>query len=99
TALVNVAALVRRGNTLLVGQLPADAPRWPSMWQLPNVNLEQQETETSGLTRALRTWCGTTGTLGPRVASLQHSVTRYRITVNVFEVSLDGAPTACGCQA
>lgn len=99
TALVNVAALVRRGNTLLVGQLPADAPRWPSMWQLPNVNLEPNETETSGLTRALRSWCSTTGTVGARVASLQHSVTRYRITVNVFEVSIDGPPTARDCQA
>lgn len=99
TPVVNVAALVRRGDRLLVGQLPADAPRWASMWQLPNVDLETQESEAAGLARALRTWCNTGGApAGPRYY-LQHSVTRYRITVNLLEVSLDAEPSPNYCQA
>jgi adenine-specific DNA glycosylase len=68
------------------------------MWQLPNVNLEQEETEADGLVRALTTWCGLTGVVGSRVETLQHSVTRYRITVNVFEVTLEAEPAATYCQ-
>lgn len=99
TPMVNVAALIRRGDRVLVGQLPSDAPRWPAMWQLPNVNLEPQETEAAGVARALQSWCGTSGVLGSLHLSLQHSVTRYRITVNLFEVTLDAEPRATNCQA
>lgn len=99
TAVVNVAALIMRHGKLLVGQLPEGAPRWPSMWQLPNVNLEPEETETQGLTRVVQTWCGGRGTPGERQHSLTHSVTRYRITVNLFEVRVSGEPKSKYCQA
>lgn len=99
TQVVNVAALVRRGDRVLVGQLPADASRWASMWQFPNVNLDDQEPESEGLQRALRTWCGTSGHVGARLHSLQHSVTRYRITVHLYEVTLHDAPGPGLCQA
>jgi adenine-specific DNA glycosylase len=69
------------------------------MWQLPNVNLEPEESEEAGIARALRAWCGTSGVVGGRVASLQHSVTRYRITVNLFDVTLNTEPAANYCQA
>lgn len=99
TPIVNVAALIRRDDRILVGQLPSNAPRWPSMWQLPNVNLEPQESEAAGIERALRLWCTTTGRVGARVQTLQHSVTRYRITVNLFEIELSAEPTNLYCQA
>jgi A/G-specific adenine glycosylase len=99
TQVVNVAALVRRGNQVLVGQLPANASRWASMWQFPNVNLDPQESESDGLRRALDTWFQTAGTIGARLHSLQHSVTRYRITVHLYEVTLQDEPRPGACQA
>jgi A/G-specific adenine glycosylase len=99
TRVVNVAALVRRGDRILVGQLPHDAPRWASMWQLPNVNLNPNETDTDGLQRALNAWCGTAGQVGMRLQSVQHSVTRYRITVHLYEVTLLRDPGSGSCQA
>lgn len=98
TQVTNVAALVRHGSRVLVGQLPADAPRWSSMWQFPNVNLEQPETESEGLARALRSWCSTTAKVQTLQHTLEHSVTRYRITVHLYEVALNGAPRASYCQ-
>lgn len=99
TALTNVAAMIIRDDKLLVGQLPTDAPRWPSMWQLPNVNLEPQETEVQGLARVVQNWCGGRGQVAERQHSLTHSVTRYRITVNLFEVHFKGEPKSAYCQA
>src|SRR5690606_7191862 len=43
TQLVTVAALVRRGGRVLVGQRLSSAPRWPSMWQFPNVEVNALE--------------------------------------------------------
>jgi adenine-specific DNA glycosylase len=98
TLVTNVAASIVRNGKLLVGQLPTDAPRWPSMWQLPNVNLEPEEAETQGLTRVMQAWCGGPGQVGERQHSLTHSVTRYRITVNLFEVRFSGGPKSKYCQ-
>lgn len=105
TPVVNVAALVRRGTRVLVGQLTSDAPRWASMWQFPNVDLTTSEagtateSETRAVARALEAWCGVHADIGVRLHSLQHSVTRYRITVHLYEATLEEEPTARGCQA
>lgn len=109
TPVINVAALVRRGPRVLVGQLTSDAPRWASMWQFPNVDLGASESGTEAeqraVVRALDVWCGARARVDGRLQTLQHSVTRYRITVHLYEATLDAAsldtvtPAAQACQA
>ena len=99
TKLVNVAALVKRGDRVLIGQRPSSAARWPSMWQFPNVDLNSQETPQAGVVRALNEWFGVRSACGEPLLSLQHSVTRYRITLRLFASSVSGAPKPLACQA
>ncbi len=41
THVTHAAALILRGEQVLVGRLAADAPRWSGMWQFPTVELTQ----------------------------------------------------------
>jgi A/G-specific adenine glycosylase len=113
THLQAVAALVRRRGHVLVAQLPATAPRWPNMWQFPNVELAPGEHIGEAARRALRHWCGIEGLLQPArspeeskatndpvpFAEVKHSVTRYRITLKLMELTTRQNPEPVACQA
>ncbi len=112
TQVVTVAALVRRKDQVLVAQLPASAARWANMWQFPNVDLEPDEPTGDAARRALMTWCGIDGkakslrsltsdsTSEPApYAEVKHSVTRYRITLKLIELTSQQKPEPKACQA
>jgi A/G-specific adenine glycosylase len=82
------AALCRRGDAVLLVQLPADAPRWASMWQFPNVDLAPAESSEVGACRAVEQLTGRKGRTAGFVAKLRHSVTRFRIELELHEVRL-----------
>jgi A/G-specific adenine glycosylase len=94
------AALVRCGDRLLIVQRRADESRWAGMWQFPSVELTEGETGVEAARRAARDTVGLDVRPGARAAVLQHSVTRFRITLEAFECEpLEGTPRAAGCQA
>jgi A/G-specific adenine glycosylase len=85
TSVRAVAALVRRGADLLLARLASDAPRWAGLWVLPTTELAGGETAEQGVLRALGELTGLGGAVGARAATLTHTVTRFRITLDVYE--------------
>src|SRR5690606_9906440 len=107
TPVTTVAALVRRNDRVLVAQVPKDAARSANMWQFPNVDLLPDETVGDAARRALLSWCGIDGqaktvrSLGKSLesepapyAEVKHSVTRYRITLKLIELTTRQEPQA-----
>ncbi|HVU01530.1 MAG TPA: A/G-specific adenine glycosylase [Polyangiaceae bacterium] len=77
------AAVVTRGEKVLVVQLRADAPRWAGMWQFPNADVAKGETPEAAAARSVREMTGLVVPVGERLTTVRHSVTRYRITLDV----------------
>jgi A/G-specific adenine glycosylase len=84
TAVSMVAALVFRRGRVLVAQLAADAPRWAGMWQFPNTECRLGESRHAALERALSDAIGRRLGSARTLASIRHSVTRYRITLDAY---------------
>lgn len=82
-----VAAVVRRGDRVLAVRVKHDAPRWAGMWQFPNADIGTGETVEDAARRAVRETVGLQVTPGGIVHRVRHSVTRYRITLNVVPCS------------
>ncbi|MCC6214336.1 MAG: A/G-specific adenine glycosylase [Polyangiaceae bacterium] len=79
-----VAALARRGSRVLVGRLGADAPRWAGLWTFPTAEVRPNEAPATAVERAALA-CGARVAGVRRVASLEHTVTRHRVTLDAFE--------------
>jgi A/G-specific adenine glycosylase len=97
TAMRMVAAVIEKNGRVLVARLGDDAPRWAGMWQFPNVELTDGESGEAGVTR-LMTAIGLRGGIGERVLTLRHSVTRYRIQLEVYRVSARGTSRSADCS-
>ncbi|HEX2871896.1 MAG TPA: A/G-specific adenine glycosylase [Polyangiaceae bacterium] len=91
TEVRTAAAYVRRGDRVLLHQLPADAPRWAGLWVLPFAELTSDEAPAIGATRALGQ-AGLKGTAGATLRDARHTITRFRIVLSVVECTL--APKA-----
>lgn len=89
TELSTTAAYVRTGDTVLLRQLPPDAPRWAGLWVLPFVEQRQSESPDAAASRALRD-LGLTGSPGKLAHTARHTITRFRITLSVVECTLSG---------
>lgn len=89
TALSTAAALVTRGERVLLRQVPADAARWASLWVLPFVELAAGQTALEGAQRALAE-LGLHGRALELERELVHSITRFRITLSVVRCALAG---------
>lgn len=83
TAVHVTAAVVERGGRRLVKQVPAGAPRWAGLWCLPHAETGASEPPERALGRAL----GTRVTKAEHLRRLQHSITRFRITLDVYRCS------------
>jgi A/G-specific adenine glycosylase len=83
-AVEEVAVIVRKRGRLLIVQRP-DKGRWAGMWEFPHHPL--RETDTVG-TAALRLLAalGLDGVLAAEVATIRHSVTRFRISMTCILV-------------
>ncbi|HET9931399.1 MAG TPA: A/G-specific adenine glycosylase [Polyangiaceae bacterium] len=76
------AAVVHFRGRVLVVKLAADAPRWASMWQFPNVERRARESAEKAAVRAVRELVSLEVAAARTVSSVKHSVTRYRITLD-----------------
>jgi A/G-specific adenine glycosylase len=87
TEIATAAAYVRRGDAVLLRQMPADAPRWAGLWVLPFVELARGEAPTAGALRALAE-LRQNATASATLREARHTITRFRITLSIVECSL-----------
>jgi A/G-specific adenine glycosylase len=92
TAVQTAAAYVREGKGVLLRQMPARAPRWAGLWVLPFVELVAGETPLAGAERALHE-LGGRGIARALLHETRHTITRFRITLQVVSCSLGGGST------
>lgn len=87
TEIRTAAAYVRRGDTILLRQLPPDAPRWAGLWVLPFAERAATESASEAALRALAELdlkANATATL----REVRHTITRFRITLSIVECAL-----------
>ena len=84
TEVREAAAVVRRGERVLLLQRPAEG-RWASMWEFPHAPLTEMESPDEAAARFLPELTGLEARLGPELVTLRHGVTRFRITLVCFE--------------
>ncbi len=87
TELRTAAAYVRKGDAVLLRQLPADAARWAGLWVLPFAELGATEAPELGSARALDE-IGLRGDAKSVLREARHTITRFRITLSVVSHSL-----------
>jgi A/G-specific adenine glycosylase len=87
TEVRTAAAYVRRGDSVLLRQMPADAPRWAGLWVLPFAELSATEKPTLAAVRALAEM-GLSGRAEDTVREARHTITRFRITLSVVRCTL-----------
>jgi len=87
-AVREVSLIVRREGKVLVCQRPADAGRWPSMWELPTGSVNEGESVEQAAQR-IAIERGLRMTLGPQVIQFKYTVTRFVVTLTAFECEFD----------
>jgi A/G-specific adenine glycosylase len=92
TEIATAAAYVRRGDAVLLRQLPADAARWAGLWVLPFAELVEGETALQGAERALLE-LSLKGAGKSLLRQARHTITRFRITLSVVECSVSSRGT------
>jgi A/G-specific adenine glycosylase len=94
TEVRTVAVVLRSGPRVLIRRLPEGAPRWAGLHTFPFVELRDGETPSAAAERAARE-VGLRITPGERVAVIRHTITRFRITLEVLEAKQSrGKPRA-----
>ena len=95
-----VAALVWRGERVLIVQRRDDENRWAGMWQFPNTEVRSGEPAADAVRRAVRETVGLEVAPGPQATVVRHSVTRYRISLEVYHCTAAvGDPRPVSCRA
>jgi len=89
TEVATAAAYVRRGDGVLLRQLPADAPRWAGLWVLPFAELSPTEKASAGAVRALSE-IGVSAAAKTTLRDVRHTITRFRITLSVVACTVTG---------
>jgi len=90
-----VAAVISRGERVLVTRLLGDAPRWAGMWLFPHVEVGAKETAEQAVKRAAVESVGLDAEASGIVCVVRHTVTRFRITLDAYRArARNGAPRA-----
>jgi A/G-specific adenine glycosylase len=77
------AVVVRREGRLLLTQRPTTG-RWANLWEFPHGPLAEGEPHESAAARLVGELTGLQVVLGPELITIEHGVTRYRITLVCF---------------
>jgi A/G-specific adenine glycosylase len=84
-AVSEVAVIVHRDKRVLLVQRP-DGGRWERMWEFPHHELAEGESNEAAAHRLLDS-LNLRGNPGAAIATISHSVTRFRITMTCFQVN------------
>jgi A/G-specific adenine glycosylase len=78
------AVVVRQASKVLLLQRP-ETGRWASMWEFPHRPLEEGESHEQAAGLLTEQMIGVQARLGPELLTIEHPITRYRITLVCFE--------------
>lgn len=78
------AVVVRRGKEVLLVRRPPQG-RWANLWEFPHAAAAPRETLAAAARRVLAELTGVRAALDKPFLTLQHSVTRHRISLTCFE--------------
>ena len=82
------AAIVRDGDRVLVVRQPVDAARWAGLWTFPHAELGARESAEEAASRAALEQTGHAVRIRAALTRLEHTITRFRISIDVFEATL-----------
>jgi 8-oxo-dGTP diphosphatase len=85
-----VAAVIRRGDTILVTRRP-DRPGRPGQWEFPGGKVEPGEAETDALARELREELGCDARVGRLLLRHAHRYPELSVELAFYACSLDDA--------
>jgi A/G-specific adenine glycosylase len=83
------AAVVRARGRVLVVQVPDDAPRWAGLYTFPQVERAASEAAEDAAARAVREQAGLAVQVVQRSAIVNHTITRFRITLEAFDATVE----------
>lgn len=87
TRLEVVAAVVRRGDTILVTRRP-DRPGTPGQWEFPGGKVEPGEAEPEALARELREELGCEAVVGPLLLRHRHAYPELEVELAFYRCAL-----------
>jgi A/G-specific adenine glycosylase len=79
--------VVRRAGRILLRQC-AEGERWAGLWDFPRFAVARDENESKlreQIAKNVNQQTGVSITVGPRITTIRHGVTRYRITLDCYE--------------
>ncbi len=81
-----VAGLLRRGDLILVGQRPGNAPLTGGLWEFPGGKIEPDETPEEAIARELSEELGIDATVGDLKLASTHSYGNINIIILFYEI-------------
>lgn len=88
-----VAVVLRKGARVLLAQRPADADRWPSMWEFPQLVVIGDEPIDRTARRCAKERLGITAKIKDELTTVRYTVTRFRITLTAMAATFrTGSP-------
>jgi len=94
-----VAIAIRARGRVMLCLRPADAGRWQNMWEVPHGEVRDGETLEAAAIRLARELTGLRVRLGDALHTVEHTVTRHRITMTCFEATRRNGRFASGFYA
>lgn len=88
TDVTDVTVAIEHRGRYLLRQRAADE-RWAGLWDFPRFTVADSASPVTILTDGVRDQTGLTIDLGDEIATLKHSVTRYRITLRCFTATIN----------
>jgi A/G-specific adenine glycosylase len=91
------SAIVRANGRVLVVQVPDDANRWAGLYTFPQVERGAREGAKLAAARAVLEQAGLVAKVEQRSAVVNHTITRFRITLEAFDAAVPSSrarPTA-----
>jgi len=81
-------AVVRRNGRVLMVEQGASAPRWAGLWTFPHAEVNAGETPEGAAARAVHEQTRHLVRVAKKALVLEHTITRFRITIDAFEAAL-----------
>lgn len=87
-----VAVVIRDDQSVLLGLLPDDAPRYAGLWELPHGPIRDGESLPAAARRIAQSLTGLAIRPGSEIASITYAVTRFRYTLTALAATTRTTP-------